>query len=70
MGGLFGQVGKRHRVEAIALPLAQLAAEIEQSAGQGRRFRDARLGTAVAFEVRPWHRGRYEATAITRRPGS
>ena len=28
------------------------------------------VGTAVAFEVRPWHRGRYEATAITRRPGS
>jgi CspA family cold shock protein len=25
-------------------------------------------GTAVAFEVRPWHRGRYEATAITTLP--
>ena len=28
------------------------------------------VGSAVAFDVRPWHRGRYEATAITRRPGS
>ncbi len=25
-------------------------------------------GTAVSFEVRPWHLGRYEATAITPRP--
>jgi hypothetical protein len=25
-------------------------------------------GTPVAFEVRPWHLGRYEATAITPRP--
>jgi cold shock CspA family protein len=23
------------------------------------------VGTSVAFEVRPWHRGRYEATTIT-----
>jgi len=28
------------------------------------------VGAPVAFDVRPWHRGRYEATAITRRPGS
>jgi cold shock CspA family protein len=28
------------------------------------------VGTAVTFEVRPWHRGRYEATAITTLPGS
>jgi CspA family cold shock protein len=27
-------------------------------------------GTAVAFERRAWHQGRYEATAITPRPGS
>jgi cold shock CspA family protein len=26
-------------------------------------------GTAVAFEVRPWHGGRYEATAIRNLPG-
>jgi cold shock CspA family protein len=28
------------------------------------------VGAAVAFEVRPWHRGRYEATAVRPLPGS
>jgi cold shock CspA family protein len=28
------------------------------------------VGTAVSFELRPWHLGRYEATAITPRSGS
>jgi len=28
------------------------------------------VGTAVTFERRPWHLGRYEATAITPRAGS
>ena len=28
------------------------------------------VGAAVTFEVRPWHRGRYEATAITPRARS
>ena len=62
-------------IEGVVTEFDEAAGLGTVTAGDGARYpfqctqiadgtRTIAPGTAVTFEVRPWHRGRYEATAI------